>query len=281
MKNNKSLDCPICGENLIYIEMKFDTVEVLRCQNCGHAFSNSILPLEQIYTHDYFKQHQNWFNNPDYKLFRFIKNSILKNEKLKFSSIIDVGCGNGNFLKYLQTQGFENLSGIDLIENSSDSINFFKGDIFSFETAKKFDVVVSMMNIEHIQDVDSYLKKLIDITKQDGLIIINTINEDSFIYTLSKFFYRIGIKFAAKRLYEPHHINHFSIASLSCLYKKNNLKKLQLYTKNYPLKATDTGGTFFTSNITLSGIFFINLVSSLFKKEISQLVILKKLNQIY
>ena len=83
---------------------------------------------------------------------------------------------------------------------------------------------------------------------------------------------KIGIGFAAKQLFDPHHINHLNKRSLTQLAKKHDFEIISLQTLNYPLKSTDV---FLHSplmrTLVLTGIFFTNLFSSFFKSEISQL----------
>ena len=87
---------------------------------------------------------------------------------------------------------------------------------------------------------------------------------------------KFGIVFAAKQLFDPHHINHLNKRSLTQLAKKHDFEIISLKTLNYPLKSTDV---FLHSplmrTLVLVGIFFTNLVSTLIKAEISQLIFIK------
>jgi hypothetical protein len=118
--------------------------------------------------------------------------------------------------------------------------------------------------------------KLREILVSDGIAIIYTINENSLIYTISQIMRKIGINFAAKQLYDPHHINHFNKKSLSKLAQKHDFEILLIKTFNYPLKSTDV----FVENriirsLVLTGILLVNIISSLLKSEISQLLVIK------
>ena len=74
------------------------------------------------------------------------------------SSVLDLGCGNGQFLRFLKEQGYKNYYGIDV---SKQQIDFCKekvtdkvevADIFGFLRDKKnaFDLVVMNDVLEHI-----------------------------------------------------------------------------------------------------------------------------------
>jgi hypothetical protein len=120
------------------------------------------------------------------------------------------------------------------------------------------------------------MEKLREILVPEGLAIIYTINENSLIYSIAKIMRKIGIDFAAKQLFDPHHINHLNKRSLNRLAKNHGFDVTSLQTLNYPLKSTDV---FLHSplmrTLVLTGIFFTNLASSLQKSEISQLLFIR------
>ncbi len=265
----ENYNCPICGNESRQI-MSLKEVDIFRCKSCTHAFSKNInLKIEEIYTKDYFtKEHKNFFLYPDTKLYSQILQYI-KESKKENISILDIGCGTGNLLKFFKQNGFNNLTGIDLVDNSDDVINFIKSDILNYANNNKYDVIISTMNIEHILNLDGYVKKIKDFMKDDTLVIINTIDESSLIYLISKILYKLNIKFVANRLYEPHHVNHFSSASLKKLFTKFGFKQLKCISKNYPLKAIDVpnGKLQFIQKL---GVFVIFAISYILNMGISQ-----------
>jgi len=78
----------------------------------------------------------------------------------KKSKILDLGCGYGSFLYFLKTNGYQNVTGIDL---SAEEINickkyfksyhFYEEDILNFIkiTNEKFDVIYLSHVLEHIK----------------------------------------------------------------------------------------------------------------------------------
>ena len=276
-KNNNDNKCTICNSSA-YLEAKYENWEVLRCNSCSHAFSSNITkPILNIYDKSYFEK--NWFLFPNLNLFGIIEKAI--HQKFgKKARIHDLGCGNGNLLQYLYRKGYRNLNGSDIVSNLlpgvESQIKFKQINMLDINEKNAYDVAISIANIEHLEDINGYMKKLCEILVSDGIAIIYTINESSLIYTISKIMRKIGISFAAKQLYDPHHINHFNKKSLSKLAQKHDFEILLVKTFNYPLKSTDV----FLENkiiryLVLTGILFINLLSSLFKSEISQLLVIK------
>lgn len=282
MTTTQKLNCPVCSGESSF-EMRFDFADVYRCKVCTHAFSTSIqIKPEEIYGVDYIeKTHKNWFQNPDFRLFKKIKKEIGKNFKNKKSiSILDVGCGNGNFLRFLENAGYSDLSGIDFVENSkkeTSSINYFSGDFTKFQFSRQYDVVVSMMNIEHVADPHLYISAMLTAMKPNGLIIINTIDDSSMLYKFSHLFYKLKIKALAKRLFDPHHINHFNRTSLQKLCLKYGLAVEKTFVKNYPLKATDLPGGKLGRALLLPPLTVINSLSKVMGSPISQTLFLKSI----
>src|SRR3989344_6875470 len=69
--------------------------------------------------------------------------------------ILEVGCGSGIFLKYLSKRGFKNLEGVEpskALRSSDSSIVFHKN-----LPNKKYDVVLSLDVLEHIEDDTAFL----------------------------------------------------------------------------------------------------------------------------
>ena len=93
--------CPICSRTT-KLDVKLTAVSLYFCNKCNHRFTD---PKSIIYTEEYknkyfLEAHSNWFKYPDFKLYNSLKN-LFKKKISKNFSILDIGCGNGNFLKYL------------------------------------------------------------------------------------------------------------------------------------------------------------------------------------
>jgi SAM-dependent methyltransferase len=113
----------------------------------------------------------------------YLKNRIAKN---KYSNFCEVGSGNGFLSKLLLDNG---LSGIGFDLNTSACANnqaFNKTYIsegkyevsnqnfFDYKTDKKFDIIMSCMVIEHLDDkeVQNYFEKCKDLLSKNGKIIV-------------------------------------------------------------------------------------------------------------
>ena len=125
---------------------------------------------------------------------KYIKDTItkkfgVKSEKfpLKDIKILDIGCGGGLLSEPLSRLG-ATVTGIDAsdrnikiakmhLKKSKLDINYYCSSPESFEAKEKFDVVLNMEIVEHVDNVDFFLLKSSELLKKDGLMFIATLNK--------------------------------------------------------------------------------------------------------
>ena len=229
--------CPICGSGSVLMARHPET-DLYRCRRCTHAFSylNSVREFEQ-YQSSYFEEdHKRWFDHPNTPLFRHIAEVIPNG-----ASVLDVGCGQGHFLRYLHgIRPDLRLCGIDLSNNpETDGIRFLQGDIMLAEIPETFDAVVSLATIEHIADVGGFTERLRALAKPNGIVAVMTLNESSILYGLARAGHRLHVSLAFNRLYSRHHLNHFTRESLRTLLRGRGLIVDSEIVHNPPLAAID------------------------------------------
>lgn len=107
----------------------------------------------------------------------FFRNFLHLN-KCRFN-IIDIGCGKLFFYKFLEEQNIKcNYLGIDINRlpkvSGSKNINvqLKKTDFLKYKTKNKFDLVTCLWVLEHIKEDYLAFKKIIDLTKDNGTIIL-------------------------------------------------------------------------------------------------------------
>jgi len=127
--------------------------------------------------------------------------------------ILDIGCGTGHFLYYLEKKGYKNFWGIDI---SIQQINFCRrnvskraeqADAFEFLQNKKntYDVVVANDLLEHIpkEKMLKFLKLVKEALKKDGIFLLKTPNMGNPFSIFSRyrdFTHEVG--FTDKSLYQ-------------------------------------------------------------------------------
>jgi len=127
-----------------------------------------------------------------------IKEFQLKNKKYPLSGInvLDIGCGGGLLSEPMCRLG-ANVTGIDAsnkniaianlhAKKNNLKINYICSSPEKLKTTKKFDVILNMEIVEHVEDVDFFLKSCANLLKKNGLMFVATINKTlkSYIFAI-------------------------------------------------------------------------------------------------
>jgi 2-polyprenyl-6-hydroxyphenyl methylase/3-demethylubiquinone-9 3-methyltransferase len=133
----------------------------------------------------------------------YIKKSILDNLKkrssgksLKNIKVLDIGCGGGLLCEPLSKLGAK-VIGIDASEKnikiakthakkSKLKINYYCASPENFISKEKFDVILNMEIVEHVENVNLFLKESSKFLKKNGIMFIATLNKTlkSYIFAI-------------------------------------------------------------------------------------------------
>ena len=167
------------------------------------------------------------------KCYHFIKSIALKN-KLNLinsvqpakGSILDIGAGTGDFLSFVQQEGWQAL-GVEPSEKAK-AIAKKKGVSFVANTIElennSFDVISMWHVLEHVPDLDSQIKELKRLLKPNGTLIIAVPNFKSFD---AKHYGKFWAAFDV-----PIHFWHFSKTAIKLLFEQEEMKLV----KTLPMK---------------------------------------------
>jgi 2-polyprenyl-6-hydroxyphenyl methylase/3-demethylubiquinone-9 3-methyltransferase len=169
---------------------------------------------------------------------KYIKENIINDFKLKNKTkpldkidILDVGCGGGLLSEPMQRLG-ASVTGIDAsIKNikiaklhakkNKLKINYLCSSPEKLKINKKFDVILNMEIVEHVEDIEFFLNSCSKLLKKNGLMFVATINK-----TLKSYIFAIvGAEYVLKWLpIGTHEWEKFvKPEDLKNILKKNNL----------------------------------------------------------
>jgi len=134
---------------------------------------------------------------------KYIKENIINNFNLKNKfrplsgiNILDIGCGGGLLSEPMSRMG-ANVTGIDASDKNIKiaklhskknklKINYLCSSPEKLKITKKFDVILNMEIIEHVEDIDFFLKSCSKLLKKNGLMFVATINKTlkSYIFAI-------------------------------------------------------------------------------------------------
>ena len=174
---------------------------------------------------------------------KYIKENIIKDFKIKPSSkplkkinILDIGCGGGLLSEPMCRLG-ANVVGIDASVNNIKvakfhakknklKINYKVASPEKLKTKIKFDIILNMEIVEHVNDIDFFIKKSAKLLKKNGIMFVATLNKTLKSYA----FAIIGAEYILKWLpIGTHDWEKFVKPNdLIKISEKNNLSLLEL-----------------------------------------------------
>ena len=171
---------------------------------------------------------------------KYIKDNIIQNFKIKSRhvplknlNILDIGCGGGLLSEPISRLGAD-VTGIDASKKNIDvakfhskknklKIEYICASPEKLKIKKKFDVVLNMEIIAHVEDINLFLNKSSHFLKSNGLMFIATLNKtlESYIFAI------IGAEYILKWLpIGTHEWDKFVEPSKLIKYAKKNRLKL-------------------------------------------------------
>jgi SAM-dependent methyltransferase len=243
------MKCRICGSSkgsdYNIKEMMFgtrDMFEYFKCDNCGTLQIKEIPDNLASYYHgdSYYsmdKDYASWYNTQPKKTIRSIYYNILLNNKNfvkkrfhghteyalfkdgklpKNIKILDIGCGGGKLLFFLQGIGFNCLKGIDPFISDTivkQGVEIKKG--YVEELNEKFELLISSHQLEHVENPLEELKNIAKLMNKDSKFILRIPVVDSYGWQVYK---EKWLQIDA-----PRHINIFSRKAIYDLIDKAGL----------------------------------------------------------
>jgi 2-polyprenyl-6-hydroxyphenyl methylase/3-demethylubiquinone-9 3-methyltransferase len=120
----------------------------------------------------------------------------LKKKPLKNIKILDVGCGGGLLSEPMSRLGAD-VTGIDASMKNINvakihskinklKINYICASPEKLKIGKKFDVILNMEIVEHVEDVNFFLKSCSKLLKKKGIMFVATLNKTlrSYLYAI-------------------------------------------------------------------------------------------------
>ena len=179
---------------------------------------------------------------------QYIKENIIGNFKLKNKkkpldkiNILDIGCGGG-LLSEPMTRLGANVTGIDASSKNINiakhhakknnlKINYICSSPEKLKIKKKFDVILNMEIVEHVEDINFFINSCSKLLKKNGLMFVATLNK-----TLKSYMFAIiGAEYVLRWLpIGTHDWEKFvKPVDLKNILHKNNLKLEKLDGMNF------------------------------------------------
>jgi len=243
----EQISCPVCGRNahrklfpvfhndsnvLELLELKTinEAVDIVACKICDHRYMTPVVKLElmnryySILNSEFYHASNSEPCNYNFKEYNDYGKMIkgLRNN----GKILEIGCGNGFLLKALEKLGYDCYG----VEPSPMAYNHAKNNLglnventflsASSFNIQKFDVIILIDVVEHITDMQTFMKEVTSVMNEDGIIFIGTGNIDS-----------VNAKIAGSNwgyFLSWEHVSFFNKKSMHYMLHKNNFTNIKI-----------------------------------------------------
>ncbi len=233
----KDVICPLTHQANVKLLFEISTNEIVDLYGnipVGHYFGNvpkigayKCLDSKYMFFHPQIDEGDSkFYSNLQQSCYYYPTNRFEYTEALKYikqtDEVLEIGAGDGYFLKMLKErniicQGLE-INEIAIKSARDRGLNVSGSSIedFVFEK-KKFDVIVMFQVLEHIYDVNTFLKSLLKCLKEEGKLIVSVPDNSGFMLTTLRF---------NKYNLPPHHFGLWTRRSLNYLDEIFSLKMI-------------------------------------------------------
>ena len=229
--------CPVCeNEGLsAFLNCKDFTVSkdefrIATCDRCGFALTTP-RPAEETlgayYESDEYISHSNTSKGIVSRLYQAVRQRTLKrklalvNSNGGKGSLLDIGCGTGEFLGTCNRDGWKTL-GIEPSPSAREQAQKNHGLEVLEEAGinglqpKSFDVITLWHVLEHVPGLNERVQKIKELLKDDGLLVVAVPNRNSHDAAYYREFW------AAYDV--PRHLWHFRPQDIRQLMEKHGMK---------------------------------------------------------
>lgn len=244
----KYIKCNLCaGEETVVIQKAEELYSVVKCKICGLVYVNPQPAPEELikfYREEYYREWMERQRNLRISLWRKRlkdlekykgrkgKGQALQKSRAPALALLDVGCGNGEFLELaketFQVQGTEiSPFAVEYVKRNLET-KVYRGNLAELNLLPNtYDIITIWHTLEHMPDPLENLKEAKRILKKDGLLIIEVPNMNAYI---ERAIYRI-VKRKMERFFsiydrEPH-LFHFTPSTLKEILRRTGFRVIK------------------------------------------------------
>lgn len=230
--------CPLCGSENISAFIKAtdhlltrESYDIFKCGSCNFLLTQGVPPADEI---GKYYQSQDYISHSDTrkglmnKLYHLGRALMLKKKYgmvkkvAKGKRLLDIGCGTGYFPAFMKQKGYQ-VAGVEtdpkarLFAEKEFAITAYSPeDFLNHKIEGKFDVITLWHVLEHLDNFDIYLGRMVEYLLPGGSLVIalpNCSALDARYYKECWAGYDV-----------PRHLWHFTPSTLKILAEKQGLK---------------------------------------------------------
>jgi 2-polyprenyl-3-methyl-5-hydroxy-6-metoxy-1,4-benzoquinol methylase len=166
----------IFSEDVIYRHTSGQEAVLVECHECGLQYFAAALPGDDQFYRELTSTSDRYYNQDKWD---FLEAGKVISPK---DCVLDIACGSGNFLKIVEAKGCDAV-GIDtnpaaVSEACANGLSAYCVDLATYAVghARRFDVVTAFQVIEHITEVQPFVRSALTCLKPGGKLILTVPN---------------------------------------------------------------------------------------------------------
>lgn len=181
--------------------------------------------LDKYYESDAYISHTDSKKTAIDKIYQFIKRinigfklNLINEYVTQRKTLLDIGCGTGDFLVAAQKDGWE-IVGVEPNKNASEkaaSKNIIVLPSLKSVPKQKFDIITLWHVLEHLPDLNFQIQNLVELLEDWGTLIIAVPNYKSYD---AKYYKEHWAAYDV-----PRHLWHFSKTSIERIFQEYDMK---------------------------------------------------------
>ena len=198
--------CPVCETISGAYSLITGEYSIIKCPHCGLEYTSPIPTNEDLV--EFYGNYENIRANPEIVQINASRNlSLLKKYGLtESSSILDYGAGNGEFVEVAGPRCF----GVELSSRIKGNRIF---ESLNDLPVKHFDFISLWGVLEHLNDITSSMKEIMERLRIGGFLVITTVDAEGII----PYYYK-----------PPEHLTYWTRKSINILLEKNGLEVMEI-----------------------------------------------------
>lgn len=203
------------GESISHEFLNYKEIIFYLCKDCGLKFFYPLITGSENFYNSLTKR-LDWYYSWNKNDYDFAHKYINESDR-----VLDIGSGRGEFAKHISSRYY---TGLELSHDAKllaekNGINIVIDSIENHakKNHENYDIICLFQVLEHIADVHSFLKSVIECLKPGGNMIVSVPNETSFLsFTLNNI---LNLP--------PHHVTRWPDESLFAIKNLFNLNILE------------------------------------------------------
>jgi 2-polyprenyl-3-methyl-5-hydroxy-6-metoxy-1,4-benzoquinol methylase len=231
------ITCTVCNKSSIKEMFVVDGFRHVQCQNCSHVYVKNPLKekilIEKYKSSEVDKAYLQRMETPFIRKYNKLLYSkylnIFKKNGIRSGKILEIGCGTGEFLKFMKSQKKFDLYATEFIKSSKKIITkiikkenfYYQIEIYDLKFDNYFDLIALWGVIEHVRNPVKFLKVCNKFLKKKSKIFFLIPNLFSRAYEL------LGVN--TPTINPRAHLNFFTHKSFELMCKKAGFSVIGKY----------------------------------------------------